>query len=258
MAGGEADAFGGGDFGRGGREAFSGNLNASKGFVGQTQAQRDKVGRQSAAAVANAEEAQANAIAAAKSSPTGSLFDSDGNELGPTAAGQAAFDSAIAAAKAAAANPFGLSMGGKGPGPGQGRGIGGGIIGAGQLGTEAEAGAELGGLQGGGAEGPGTGKGAICTQLLSENLLSSHLYSANTVYHKNTSSQEIKGYHYWALPVVRKMKQYPWIGKLLKPFVLARSKELLHILNSEKPSNYFGKVINIFINSINKILGKFV
>lgn len=109
-----------------------------------------------------------------------------------------------------------------------------------------------------GGAGGGGGK-VICTQLNKMGWLSDKLYNANTIYYSHVSLQTMRGYHYWALPVVEQIKKRPWIGRALKPFVVARSKELLHVINPEKyKPNYFGKILNIMINTINWTVGLFV
>ena len=86
----------------------------------------------------------------------------------------------------------------------------------------------------------------ICTELYRQGKLSRELYRMDVMYTaRYLSPTIIKGYHYWAIPVVRKMRKSDKLTKFMLYFTMKRAEEIAHIVNPAKysKSSIAGKII---------------
>lgn len=86
----------------------------------------------------------------------------------------------------------------------------------------------------------------ICTELYRQGKLSKELYRMDVVYTaRHLSPTVIKGYHYWAIPTVQKMRKSDKLTKFMLYFTLKRAEEIAHIVNPKKytKSSITGKII---------------
>lgn len=75
-----------------------------------------------------------------------------------------------------------------------------------------------------GGGGGSSGKTIICTHLAKRGFLNKELWKAGTPYLMNLPERTVKGYHFWAEPVVQYMEKNPngWMEKFWIPIVQAR------------------------------------
>jgi len=102
---------------------------------------------------------------------------------------------------------------------------------------------EEGGPSGGGG---GDGGRVICTELHAQGLLNSDLYALDVEYTKTyISDTTIRGYHYWAIPLVKQMRKSNRITKVCKYFAELRANEIAHIMQPTKytKTSLWGKVV---------------
>ena len=77
----------------------------------------------------------------------------------------------------------------------------------------------------------------ICTELYRQGKLSRELYRMDVMYTaRYLSPTVVKGYHYWAIPVVQKMRKSDKLTKFMLYFTMKRAEEIAHIVN---PANTF-------------------
>ena len=86
----------------------------------------------------------------------------------------------------------------------------------------------------------------ICTELYRQGKLSRELYRMDVMYTaRYLSPTVVKGYHYWAIPVVQKMRKSDKLTKFMLYFTMKRAEEIAHIVNPAKypKSSIAGKII---------------
>jgi hypothetical protein len=86
----------------------------------------------------------------------------------------------------------------------------------------------------------------ICTELYRQGKLSRELYRMDVLYTaRHLSPTVVKGYHYWAIPVVRKMRKSDRLTQFMLYFTMKRAEEIAHIVNPAKypKSSIAGKII---------------
>ena len=76
----------------------------------------------------------------------------------------------------------------------------------------------------------------ICTELYKQGKLDRELYRMDVVYTaKHLSPITVRGYHYWAVPMVVKMRSSTLLTNVFEYLTIARAKEIAHIV---KPKEY--------------------
>jgi len=101
----------------------------------------------------------------------------------------------------------------------------------------------------------------ICTELYKQGILNTELYRMDVVYTaKHLSPVVIRGYHYWAIPTVQKMRKSTRLTKVMKYFTLKRAEEIAHIMNPTKypKSSIMGKLIKNVGEAMCYSIGLFV
>lgn len=86
----------------------------------------------------------------------------------------------------------------------------------------------------------------ICTELYRQGKLNRELYRMDVMYTaRHLSPTVVKGYHYWAIPIVRKMRKSDRLTKFMLYFTIKRAEEIAHIVNPAKypKSSIAGKII---------------
>jgi len=84
--------------------------------------------------------------------------------------------------------------------------------------------------------GDGGSSRVICTELYKQGKLDRELYRMDVVYTaKYLSPITVRGYHYWAIPMVVKMKSSTLLTNVFEYLTIARAKEIAHIV---KPKEY--------------------
>ncbi|WP_135078616.1 hypothetical protein [Terasakiella sp. SH-1] len=104
----------------------------------------------------------------------------------------------------------------------------------------------------------GGGKSAICTELHRQGLMPSNLYRWDMAHAVRVMPDELRrGYHFWAVPYVRLMRKSPLATAFIRPFALARAKQVAHIEGKIERGSLLGKVIRIIGEPICYALGHF-
>jgi hypothetical protein len=84
--------------------------------------------------------------------------------------------------------------------------------------------------------GDGSSSRVICTELYKQGKLDRELYRMDVVYTaKHLSPITVRGYHYWAVPMVVKMRSSTLLTNVFEYLTIARAKEIAHIV---KPQEY--------------------
>lgn len=104
----------------------------------------------------------------------------------------------------------------------------------------------------------GGGKNAICTELHRQGLMPSDLYFWDMAHAVRVMPDELRrGYHYWAVPYVRLMRKSPFATAFIRPFAVARAKQVAHVEGKAKRGSLLGKAIRIIGEPICYTLGHF-
>ena len=86
-----------------------------------------------------------------------------------------------------------------------------------------------------GNSGSGDSDRVICTELYKQGKLDRELYRMDVMYTaKHLSDTTVRGYHYWAIPMVVKMRSSTYLTNVFKYLTIARAKEIAHIVKPEK------------------------
>ncbi len=137
---------------------------------------------------------------------------------GPGGSAPGGSGSAASAGSGASGNP---GTGGEGPGgPGA---PGGGGVGSGASGDPGTGGE---GPGGGGAGDGGDGGTVLCTEAHRRGWLSDALYAADCAYGATLSSDILRGYHRWAVPLARLMRQSDLVAHALRPLLVAWARHV--------------------------------
>ena len=84
--------------------------------------------------------------------------------------------------------------------------------------------------------GDGSSSRVICTELYKQGKLDRDLYRMDVVYTaKHLSPITVRGYHYWAIPMVVRMRSSTLLTNIFEYITIARAKEIAHIV---KPQEY--------------------
>lgn len=106
---------------------------------------------------------------------------------------------------------------------------------------------------------PAAGSRVICSHFYRKGLIPRDVWEADLNFTaKNLSSTTIRGYHYWGIPCVRKMRESKALEKFIFPFAMARAEELAYQMGIRKRGNLLGKAVRIFGEPICYVIGLFV
>ena len=101
----------------------------------------------------------------------------------------------------------------------------------------------------------------ICTELHSQGKLAEELYKMDMYYTKrNLSETTVRGYHYWAIPMVPLIRKNNLVCSISKYLAVKRAEEIAHIINplSYPKSTITGRLIKTVGEAICYGIGKFV
>ena len=101
----------------------------------------------------------------------------------------------------------------------------------------------------------------ICTELHSQGKLSEELYKMDMYYTKrNLSETTVRGYHYWAIPMVPLIRKNNLVCSISKYLAVKRAEEIAHIIDPVvyPKSTITGKLIKTVGEAICYGIGKFV
>lgn len=95
----------------------------------------------------------------------------------------------------------------------------------------------------------------ICTQLMTQGLLSTRLWRDSAIHSRGISSCAMRGYHAWAIPYVRLMRKYPLATFLVKDIFRWRSEEVSYQIGCRAKGNIKGKVVCAILTVICTAIG---
>ncbi|CCQ72334.1 hypothetical protein [Magnetospira sp. QH-2] len=100
----------------------------------------------------------------------------------------------------------------------------------------------------------------ICTELYRQGLLDRPLYVLDLRFTaKHLSPAHVRGYHFWALPLVRAMRRSPRVTRWVRPFAIARARELAHRMMPHRyPPHWPGKLVRLIGEPASWLLGQLV
>ena len=104
------------------------------------------------------------------------------------------------------------------------------------------------------------GKGrVICTHFLKTGKLSRTLWRLDVQFSaERLSPAVVRGYHLWAVPYVRLMRQHSWAEAVMLPLARCRAEEIAFQMGANPAPNYAGKLVRVFGESVCWLLGQFV
>ncbi len=86
-----------------------------------------------------------------------------------------------------------------------------------------------------GNSGSGDSDRVICTELYKQGKLNRELYRMDVMYTaRHLSDTTVRGYHYWAIPMVTRMRTSTFLTNFFKYLTVARAKEIAYIVKPEK------------------------
>jgi hypothetical protein len=86
----------------------------------------------------------------------------------------------------------------------------------------------------------------VCTELHRQGIISDKLYQAERIYGCSLSTIIIKGYHHWAIPLVRRMRKSSLLTKLVYYISKPMLQEMAHRADKSFDSSLMGSVMLSF------------
>lgn len=83
----------------------------------------------------------------------------------------------------------------------------------------------------------------ICTHYHSKGMLSDYLYEGETIYAELIDPRIMTGYHYWAIPTVKWLKNNTWVDPIIAPLVRGWATEVNYRLDRLEKGSVVGKVL---------------
>ena len=68
----------------------------------------------------------------------------------------------------------------------------------------------------------------------------------------------VRGYHVWAVPLVRLMRISPIITRMVTPVARWRAEEIAHLLGAKPRGNLAGKLVRLIGEPLCRLIGAFV
>lgn len=97
-----------------------------------------------------------------------------------------------------------------------------------------------------GGDSGGDSSRVVCTELHRQGIIDSQLYKAERIYGLSLDTTVIKGYHHWAIPLVRKMRK----SKLLTKMVYFVAKPMIYAMANKVDKVYSSSLIGSVMLSI--------
>ena len=96
----------------------------------------------------------------------------------------------------------------------------------------------------------------ICTHFYQRGLLRREVWRADMAFTQtHISGVTIRGYHYWGIPYVKLMRRSTLAERIMFPLVKWRAEELAYQMGVLSCSNFKGKLVRIFGESLCWLLG---
>ncbi len=111
----------------------------------------------------------------------------------------------------------------------------------------------LGGKSGGGGKG-GAGR-VICTYYFQKGDISREYWIADMAFTLSFDDQTVRGYHAWAIPMVRAIKKSKVLAAIWKPIAVHRANEIAYQMGLRDKPDYFGKLVRLVLEPMSKLIG---
>lgn len=84
----------------------------------------------------------------------------------------------------------------------------------------------------------------ICTELHRQGLLSDEVYAADARFGRKQDGDVMAGYHAWAIPLVRAMRESRLVAALVKPIALSWAENMAYMEGVRDKPNHIGAIIH--------------
>ncbi|MDV7339922.1 hypothetical protein RYZ26_09975 [Terasakiella sp. A23] len=102
------------------------------------------------------------------------------------------------------------------------------------------------------------GQRVICTELHAQGLMADDLYKLDVAFTKRCLSPvTVRGYHLWAIPLVRKMRKNRLLTRLIQPFATWRAKEIAYLMGARDRGHFGGMMVRLIGEPLCFLLGLF-
>ena len=99
----------------------------------------------------------------------------------------------------------------------------------------------------------------VCTELVAQGLLNPGLYFLDVRFTEERLSPAcVRGYHVWAVPLVRLMRKSEFVTRLVTPVARWRAEEIAHLLGAKPRGNVAGKLVRLMGEPLCRLIGAFV
>ena len=99
----------------------------------------------------------------------------------------------------------------------------------------------------------------VCTELVAQGLLNPGLYFLDVRFTEERLSPAcVRGYHVWAVPLVRLMRKSEFVTRLVAPVARWRAEEIAHLLGAKPRGNVAGKLVRLMGEPLCRLIGAFV
>jgi hypothetical protein len=103
------------------------------------------------------------------------------------------------------------------------------------------------------------GSRVICTHFYKKGLIGRDVWRADLEYtFKNLSKTTIRGYHFWAIPYVRLMRESAVAERIMLPLAVWRADELAFQMGVKSTGSLKGKLVRLIGESVCFSIGLFV
>ncbi|MBT3361739.1 MAG: hypothetical protein HN403_19110 [Rhodospirillales bacterium] len=115
------------------------------------------------------------------------------------------------------------------------------------------------GAFGGGASDNGVDSRVVCTELAAQGLLDPGLYFLDVRFtEERLSAAHVRGYHAWAVPLVRLMRKSEIVTRIVSPVARWRAEEIAHLLGAKSRGHLAGKIVRLIGEPLCRLIGAFV
>ena len=99
----------------------------------------------------------------------------------------------------------------------------------------------------------------VCTELAAQGLLDPGLYFLDVRFtEERLSAAHVRGYHVWAVPLVRLMRKSEIVTRLVAPVARWRAEEIAHVLGAKPRGCLAGKIVRLIGEPLCRLIGAFV